>query len=37
MIFHGWLGQLEDCFGMDEVWLIEIASCDGLDVGRLVS
>ena len=34
---HGWLGQLADCFGWDEIRLIEMASCDGLDIGRLES
>ena len=35
--FHGWLGQLKDLFGMDDIKLIEMASCDRLQVGRLKS
>ena len=31
---HGWLGQLEDFFGLDEIRLIEMASCDGLHIDR---
>lgn len=37
MIFHGWLGQIDDLFDMDEIRMIEIASCDGLQIGRLES
>lgn len=35
MIFHGSLGQLEDFFSMDEIDLIKIGLCDGLQIGRL--
>lgn len=35
LIFHGWLGQLEGFFG--QVRLIERASCDGLNIGKLES
>lgn len=28
MSCHGWLGQLEGFFGMDEIRLIKMASCD---------
>ena len=35
MICHGWLGQLEGFFGMDEMRLIDMDSCDGLDIGKL--
>ena len=35
MTCHGWLGQLEGFFGLDEIRLIEMASCDGLQVRRL--
>lgn len=35
MSCHGWLGQLEDCFGMNEIMMIEIGSCDGLDKARV--
>lgn len=34
---HEWLGQLEGFFGMDEIRLIEMASCDGMDIGKLES
>lgn len=34
---HGWLGQLKGEFGMDEIRLIEMDSCDGIQVGRLES
>ena len=37
LMCHGWLGQLKVLFGMDEIRLIEMASCDGLDIGRLES
>ena len=37
LIFDVWLGQLKDCFGMDEIGVIKIASCDRLQIGRLVS
>ena len=37
MIFHGWLGKIEGFFAMDEVKLIEMASCDGVHIGRLES
>lgn len=37
LISHGWLGQLEGFFGMEEMKLIEMASSDGLDIGRLES
>ena len=35
LIFHRWLGHLEGFFGLDEIRLIEMDSCDGLDIGRL--
>lgn len=35
MSCHGWLGQLEGFFHMDEIKLIKMASCDGLDIGIL--
>ena len=35
MSFHGCLGQIKGFFGMDEIRLIEMASCDGLDIGKL--
>jgi len=37
MNFHGWLGQLKAFFGMDEINMIEMASCDGIHIGRLES
>ena len=37
MSCHGWLGQLEGFFGMDKINMIEMTSCDGLQVGRLES
>ena len=37
MIFHGSLGELKDYFGMDDIGMINIASCDGLQIGSLVS
>ena len=37
LIFDVWLGQLEGFFGMDEIWLIEMDSPDGQDIGRLES
>jgi len=37
LTFHGFLGNLKDLFDMDYIGLIEIASCDGMEIGRLVS
>ena len=37
LICHGQLGQLEGFFGMDEIRLIEMASCDGLQIDMLES
>ena len=37
LTFHGWLGQLEDFFGMDDISMIEIDSCDGLYIRKLKS
>lgn len=37
MSCHGWLGQLEGYFGMYDIRLIEMASFDGLQDGRLES
>ena len=37
LICHGWLGQPKDLFGMDEINMIEMDSCDGLQIGRLES
>lgn len=34
---HGWLGQLDGFFGIDEIRLINTDSCDELDIGRLES
>ena len=34
---HGWLGKIEGFFGMDKIKLIEMGSCDGLDIGKLES
>ena len=35
MSSHGWLAQLKGFFGVDEIKLIEMSSCDGLDISRL--
>jgi len=37
LTFHGFLGKLENLFDMDDIGLIEIASCDGMEIGILVS
>ena len=35
MSCHGWLGKIKGFFGINEIWLINMASCDELQVGRL--
>jgi len=35
MSCHGWMGQLDGFFGLDKIRLTKMASCDGLDIGRL--
>lgn len=37
MYYHGWLGKIEEFFGMDKINMIEIDSCDRLQVGMIES
>lgn len=37
LIYNGWLGQLKGFFVLYEIRLIEMASCDGLYIGKLQS
>lgn len=37
LMCHGWLGQRKGFFSMNEIKLIEMASCDGQQVGKLKS